>query len=128
MKEKPKLSEGSEPVEGQIAGYYDEAEHGERFLATLEEVYTDRKGRKRYKVKHLKSHQIITLPDHYNLNQKMAALVPGPAVYEFVNCGRTLTNEKGEAVKDQSGAIMYEWLIGRTTFKAPTDGDADLPF
>jgi hypothetical protein len=35
--------------------------------------------------------------------------------------GRTLTNEKGEPVKDRSGDQMHEWLVG-------TRHDDKLPF
>jgi hypothetical protein len=118
---KPQLTEGSEPIEGGPgnATYWREEDHGFRMRGHIDGTYADKKGRTRYRFA-LEDGRVVVLPDHYNLNQKLAAVSAedyADAPLEVVFCGRTLENADGEPVKDQSGKQMYEWLVGKVPAK-----------
>lgn len=120
-KKKPELTDGSEPIEGGPgnAAYYREEDHGFRMTGHLDGTYADKKGRTRYRFAldtGPAAGNVIVLPDHYNLNQKLGAVSAedyADTRLEVVFCGRTLENAQGEPVKDQSGKQMYEWLVGK---------------
>jgi hypothetical protein len=127
-KKKPELTDGSEPIEGGPgnAAYYREEDHGFRMTGHLDGTYADKKGRTRYRFAldgpsaGPNVGDVIVLPDHYNLNQKLATVSPedyASTRLEVVFCGRTLENVQGEPVKDQSGKQMYEWLVGKVPAK-----------
>lgn len=113
-KKKRALSAGLDPVAGTAPVYWSEEAHGWKMIGRIVERFKDKKGATRYRFA-IADGATVVLPDHYNLRQKLDAI---PAddyereELELVFCGRTLENEKGDPVKDQSGKQMYEWLVG----------------
>jgi len=115
MVKKQELTKG-EAIEGERFSFWSEDVHGFRFFGSIAGTYRDRNGRTRYKIKLQDGGDVIVIPDHYNLNQKLETIPVDDygETFEFVYCGRTLANENGP-VKDKSGKQMYEWLVGKVT-------------
>lgn len=114
-KEKPQLSKDVDPIGDDRAGYWSEAVHGARMRGKISSTYQDRNDRRRYRFQ-IEGRELVVLPDHYNLNQKLEAIdgsqtLAGQTI-EILYCGRTLTDAAGARVNDKQGKQMYEWLVG----------------